>query len=278
MSQIIINFTPTGMVPTKDMTPHVPVSPKEIVADVLRCAELGASMVHLHARNERGEPTYEKAVYREIIQGIREVNRELILCVSTSGRTFPEFEKRSEVLELHGPCKPDMASLTLGSMNFSRTASLNSPEIIEALLHKMNQHGIKPELEVFDTGMINHARYLIHKKLLGPPYYFNLLLGNVATAQADLITIGHMLSQLPEPSIWGLAGIGNAQRFVTSLALVCGGAVRVGLEDNIYLDEARTALATNAMLVQRTADTAAALGMSVATPAEVRRMLELPPA
>src|SRR3989338_8894372 len=185
MDKLIINFTSTGMIPTKDMTRHVPVSPQEIAKDVLNAAELGVSIAHLHAREDNGEPTYKKEIYEEIIGRIRKKNKDLIICVTTSGRNFPDFEKRAEVLDLEGIYKPDMASLTLSSLNFNKTASINSPDTIKGLAKKMLEKNIKPELEVFDIGMINYAKYLISKDLLSPQYYFNLLLGNIACAQAD---------------------------------------------------------------------------------------------
>ena len=275
MDKLIINFTPTGMIPTKQMTPHVPVTPEEIAKEVLECAELGASMVHLHARDENGVPTYKKEVYRKIIKKIREKNKDIIICVSTSGRNVPDFEKRSEVLDLEEPYKPDMGSLTLSSLNFNKTASVNSPDTIKSLAKKMLDNGIKPELEVFDIGMINYANYLIKKELLKPPYYFNLLLGNIACAQADLLNLGIMLKELPKGSIWAVAGIGNNQLPMNSLSVVWNGNVRVGLEDNIWFDSKRTKLATNYELVKRIVDIAKALGREIATPTEVRKALGL---
>jgi len=275
MEKLIINFTPTGMIPTKEMTPHVPVEPSEIVAQVLEAAELGAAIVHLHARDRSGEPTYKKSVYAEIIRGIRERNRDLIVCVSTSGRSANEFEKRSEVLDLEGELKPDMASLTLSSLNFNSQASVNDPEMIKALAAKMRENKIKPELEAFDIGMINYAKYLIKKGLLEPPYYFNLLLGNIACAQANLMNVGLMLSELPENSVWALAGIGDHQLAMNSLAIVQGGGVRVGLEDNIWYDQARTKLASNSDLINRLVKIAQGLGREIATPAETRQLLKI---
>jgi len=141
----ILNFTPTGMIPTKTMTPLVPITPAEVVAQVLDVVELGVNMVHLHARDpESGMPTFKKEIYAEIISGIREVNEDLIICVSTSGRNFFEFEKRSEVLDLKGRLKPDFGSLTLSSLNFNKQASVNSPEMIKALAGKMLENGIRP--------------------------------------------------------------------------------------------------------------------------------------
>lgn len=130
-NKFVVNFTPTGMIPTKALTPFVPISVDDVVDDVLAAAKLGASMVHLHARDEiTGEPTYKKEIYGKIIKGIREKDNNLVIGVSTSGRKFNSFEKRSECLELEGDLKPDLASLTLSSVNFNSQASINSPDMI----------------------------------------------------------------------------------------------------------------------------------------------------
>jgi len=272
----IINFTPTGMIPTRDMTPYVPTTPAEIVTEVLLAARnWNVSMVHLHARDAQGAPTYRKEVYAEIIAGIRAENDELIICVSTSGRNWPEIEKRSECLELDGDLKPDMASLTLSSLNFNNQASVNEPTTIKALAEKMLQRGIKPELEAFDAGMINYAKYLARKGFITPPFYFNLILGNIACAQADAMSLGMMIDRLPDGSIWSAGGVGDAQLKVNTLGLVSGGGVRVGLEDNIWQTPARKVLATNRMLLSRINELAELLQISPATPTEVRNALGL---
>ena len=142
---LIINFAPIGLIPTKDMTSRVPVAPDEIVEQVLEVAAMGPSMVHLHAREtETGLPTYKQELYAEIIGGIREKNKDLVIGVSTSGRDFFEFEKRSEALDLEGELKPDFGSLTLSSLNFNKQASVNSPEMIQRLARKMMEKGIRP--------------------------------------------------------------------------------------------------------------------------------------
>ncbi len=182
---LIVNFTPTGMIPTKEMTPHVPISVEEIVEDVRRAVDIGITMVHLHARDTAtGKSTYKAEVFGEIIAGIRSFSKDLVVCVSLSGRNIPEFEKRAEPLQLEGDMKPDMGSLTLSSLNFNRVASVNSPEMIEKLANEMKSRGILAELEAFDAGMINYGKYLEKKGILEPPHYFNLLLGNIACAQA----------------------------------------------------------------------------------------------
>ena len=273
--KLIINLVPTGMVPTKKMTPHVPLQPKEVVSDVLKCSGVGVSMVHLHARDTDGVPTYKKEIYAEIIEGIRAVNPDLVIVASTSGRTFNDFEKRADVLNLEGTWKPDMASLTLGSVNFSRELSLNSPETIIKLLGRMDQRGIKPELEIFDLGMVNYAHYLIAKGLIRPPYYFNILLGNIAGAQAKLLHLGLIADELPRESYWSVAGIGNCNRRVNAAGIIFGNGVRIGIEDTIWFDDARTILATNSSLVERVANLASILEREIASPADVRQMLQL---
>jgi uncharacterized protein (DUF849 family) len=274
----IINFTPTGMIPTKEMTPHVPVTVNEVVEQVLEAAEIGITSVHLHARDpETGAPTYKADLYGEMTEGIRRHRPDLVLCVSTSGRTFNEFEKRSEALTLTGKAKPDMASLTLSSLNFNKQASVSSPDMIMSLAQKMKDNGIVPELEVFDVGMINYARYLERKGLIEPPYYFGLILGNIACAQADLLHCGVMIRDLPPDSVWSIGGVGDCQLMINSLAVSIGGGVRVGLEDNIYYDPKRQKLAKNIDLVKRIHRLAEANERKIMKPEELRKILNLEP-
>ncbi len=271
---LIINIAPTGMIPTKEMTRAVPVTPAEIVEDVLEACELGANMAHVHARDSAtGLPTHEKDVYAAIIRGIRRKNKDLVICVSTSGRDSSEFEKRSAVLELEGDAKPDFASLTLSSLNFNKQASINSPDMIQALAAKMAERGIRPELEVFDLGMINYAKYLVRKRLLTPPYYFNLILGNIACAQASLLNLGLMTMELPDGALWSAGGVGRVQLKANAMAIVEGGGVRVGLEDNIWYDEERTRLASNRDMVKRVVEIAGALGRKPYSCSEARKLL-----
>ena len=140
-----------------------------------------------------GQPVYRAEVYGRIIAGIRSFSRDLIVCVSLSGRNFTQFEQRAEPLQLSGDLKPDMGSLTLSSLNFNNVASVNAPDMVQKLASEMKSRGIVPELEAFDAGMINYAKYLQKKGLLKPPHYFNLLLGNIACAQADLLHAGIMM-------------------------------------------------------------------------------------
>ena len=273
---LIVNFTPTGMIPTKRMTPHVPVTIEEIVEDVYKAVDIGITMVHLHAREPNtGEFSYKAQIYGKIIEGIRSFSNDLIICVSLSGRKINEFEKRAEVLQLQGDLKPDMGSLTLSSLNFNHVASVNSPEMIQKLANEMKSRGILAELEAFDAGMINYAKYLERKEILKSPHYFNLLLGNIACAQADLLHVGIMIRDLPENSYWSLAGIGDFQLKMNSIAIASDGGVRVGLEDNIWFDKARTKLATNSNLLYRIHRMAEASERKIMSPAKLRKLLNL---
>jgi 3-keto-5-aminohexanoate cleavage enzyme len=276
MKKLIINFTPTGMIPTKEMTAHVPVSASEIIADVHSAWEAGITMLHLHARDPiTGRPSHEMKLYAELIAGIRAYAPELIICVSLSGRATPEFEVRAQALELEGPVKPDMGTLTLSSLNFNKRSSINEPEIIQKLARKMLEKGIRPELEAFDAGMINYAKYLYKKGLITPPFYFNLILGNIACAQPDLLHLGVMINDLPADSVWSVGAIGDFQLGMNSVAIAIGGGVRVGLEDNIWFDHERTKLARNIDLIKRIHILREANGRALMSSSELREILHL---
>jgi uncharacterized protein (DUF849 family) len=274
--KFILNYAPTGMIPTKKMTPHVPIAPEEVIEQVLEAVSIGANMIHLHARDAiSGDPTYKKEVYERIIEGIRKHDKQIILGVSTSGRTYSEFEKRSECLELGGSLKPDFGSLTLSSVNFNNQASVSTPQMIQDLARKMIEKGIKPELEVFDLGMINYAKYLIHMKLLQPPYYVNFILGNIACAQSDMLHLGLLIKELPENTYWSAGGVGDYQFQTTVMALIAGGGVRVGLEDNIFYDRNRKKLATNVELLKRIIEVADMLDCEPYKVLELRKILNV---
>ncbi|GAA5179693.1 3-keto-5-aminohexanoate cleavage protein [Niveibacterium umoris] len=272
---LIINLAPTGMIPTRELTPHAPLHCDEILADVSQCVAAGASMLHIHARDEGGAPTSDAHVFAEIITRIRELHPSVVVTATTSGRKVTSFEKRAEVLWLKGAAKPDMASLTLGSLNFVSGASVNDPTMINRLAQEMKAQGIKPELEVFDLGMVHYAHVLIDKGLIEPPYYFNILLGNIGTAQASLSHLTALVTSLPPDSVWSLAGLGRFQAHANAMGVVHGHGVRTGLEDNLHLDAGRTRLATNLDLVQRVVRQAEAMERPIATPLEVRRRLGL---
>ena len=265
------------MVPKKEDNPHLPITPAEIAEECYRAYNAGVSIVHLHPRDAQGVPTYRIEIFRDILSRVREKCPDLIVCVTTSGRSFKTFEQRSQALELEGPLKPELASLTLGSLNFPKNASVNEPEMISALAQKMKGRGIVPELEAFDLGMIDYAKSLVDRGVLGKPLYFNLFLGSLGTLNATPLNLSMMVNNLPANAVWSAAGIGRYQLYVNSMAITMGGHVRVGLEDNLYLDTQKKNLATNLQLVERLVNLARAMGREVASPAEARRLIGLFP-
>jgi len=276
-SPLIVNVALTGMVPTKADNPAVPITPAEIVEDAERCVQAGASIVHVHARDEDGAPTWRAEVYAEIVGGIRERCPAVMGCVSTSGRMWSELERRAEVLDLEGELRPDLASLTLGSLNFPKQASVNEPVTIVALAERMRERGIVPELEIFDLGMTDYARFLVERGVLRPPFVFNVLLGSLGTLAATPLNLAVVTGALPEGSVWASAGIGRFQLPMNALAIAAGGHVRVGLEDNLWLDVEKTRPATNLALVERLVSIARAAERPIATPTEARELIGLPP-
>lgn len=274
--KVIINAAVTGMVPMKKDNPHIPISNEEIVADAKRCWEAGASIIHVHARDEDGTPTHRGEVYRDLFLRIREACPGLMISGSTSGRRVNDLEKRAEVLEPAPGLHPDFASLTLGSLNFRTGASVNAPETIQGLARAMRERNIVPELEMFDFGMLDYTHYLIKEGILAGPYYGNILLGSLGTLGATPYNLAAMVRNLPVGMTWSATGIGRFQFQVNALALSMGGHVRVGLEDNLWYDDARTLPASNPGLIERIVRLSRAMGREIASPAEARAKIGMP--
>ena len=241
----IINFTPTGTQTTRDNS-LAPLIPNEIIDSVHEANELGISIVHLHARDEVTlDNTYKKEVYQRIIEGIKIYCPELLICVSLTGRNFPELEKRAEVLQLY----PDMGSLTMSSLNFPSGTSVNQPETILGLIEQMDKYGVQPEIECFDSGMLNYTNYLISKNVLKAPHHINVILGNMYNGQCDFGTLSTIKNNLPTNSFTCLGGIGSQQLKATTYGLLDFDGIRIGLEDNLYYkDREKT---TNIELLKR---------------------------
>lgn len=271
--KLIINAAITGNVHTKDDTEHLPVTTAEIVDCARGVQDAGASIVHLHARNPDQTSSFADGAYCELVDRVRQACGDIIICVSLSGRHVSDVEKRAAALK----SRPELASLTLGSLNFPQQASVNSPDTIRELASRIYASGAMPELEVFESGFINYANHLIKKGVLCPPHYFNLILGSLCSAPLDLLGLGHMVHLLPPQSIWSVGGIGGCQLDANVMAIAGGGHIRVGLEDNIYFDRQRTVLADNLQLIRRIAHVAREMGREPASPAEARQLLGLRP-
>jgi 3-keto-5-aminohexanoate cleavage enzyme len=268
-----IVFAPTGTLPTKSQTAFVPITPKEIGEQVERCAEIGITSVHVHARDPEGNPDWKIDTYKEIVSEIKTRNQDVLINVSTSGRNWTEIEKRADCLALEGDLKPELASLTLSSLNFLSGPSINAPETVYKLAEIMKTRGITPELEIFDLGMVNMISVLSKKGLLDFPLVANLFFGNIAGVQATPSEIGIMVDRLPDKTIWSGAGIGRFRDQVHAISLASGGGVRVGLEDGIYLNDDKKVLATNEQLVERVHRMASFLGREYMKPAEFRSLI-----
>jgi 3-oxoadipate:acetyl-CoA acetyltransferase len=272
---LIINAALTGMVPRRDRVPHVPVTAEQIIEDAHACFEAGATIVHLHARAADESPEWRREAYEEFIPEIRRMCPGVVVCATTSGRTFGKLEQRGDVLLLEGEAKPDMASLTLGSLNFRDVASVNAPEMIIALAERMAENGIRPELEIFDSGMAYLANSLHAEGLLPDPMYANILLGSPNTAPARMGDLAHLVDALPRDAVWAAAGIGAFQLPVNAMSVFAGGHVRTGLEDNPHLDYAMRTPATNAQLVSRIAELAETAGRTLSSVEQTRAALGL---
>ncbi len=270
---MVVNAALTGAVPTKDDNPLVPLTPDEIAADALACAAAGASIVHLHVRDEAGVPTHRRDLYERAIAPIRERAPELIVCVTTSSRVDPDPGARMVGLELEEGLRPEMASLTLGSFNFPGSVSNNPPATIVALLERMAEQGVRPEFEVFEPGMVNTLHVLAERGLVPEPPVVNVLLGSMGTSPAFVADLARIVERLPADAEWAAAGIGVFQRPMTIAAAIMDGNVRTGLEDNPR--GAGTGRWGNVDAVRLASEAAALAGREVSTPSEARRRFGL---
>ena len=269
MEKLIITVAPTGSVPKKKHTPHVPITPEEIVETGIRCEAAGASVFHVHVRDLTDEsPSTDYGLFESVYNGLKSETR-LIIQISTGGRAGMTYEDRSARLLL----KPEMASLTTGSVNFPNQVYANSPELIRSLARDMQSNGIKPEMEIFDVSMINNALALVAEGLVAPPLHFDFVMGLNGAIPATIENLVHLVRSIPNDATWTVAGIGAAQLPMNTHAILMGGHCRVGLEDCIYYR--RGELATNEQLVARIAALARELGREIAGPDEAREILKL---
>ena len=269
---LIINCCLTGGVHSKSDNPYLPVTPEEIIRDAIEVWNLGASIVHVHARDSEGNPTFDPEVYKRIVYGIRE-NTDLIVNVSTSARSGNSKEQRAAGLLLDRDYRPDMASLTVGSHNFLNQANVNPPEAITYLAKTMIEQGVKPELEVFEIGMLDYACHLVKKRMIKMPLYVNTLFNSPGTLLATRGNIQAVGNSLPLHTIWSMAGIGREQINIMRWAIENGNHVRIGLEDNLWMDDSKTIHASNPKLVSATAEWANKNGRPLATPREARSII-----
>ncbi len=272
MDKLIITIAPTGSVPRRSHSPYLPVTSDEIADAAYLCEQEGASIIHVHCRDKNENPTSNYEVFKETVDKIRK-RTDLIIMVSTSGVAGTTDEDRAEPLRV----KPELASLTTGSLNFAgRNPSLvysNSWETVTYLAKRMLELDIKPELEAFDVGFIAQGEKLLNQGLVKKPCLFQLVMGvdgGIPGTQENLL---HMVRQIPSETIFTVAGVGRSQLPMTTMSILLGGHVRVGLEDNLYYRKGE--LTSNERFVARCRRTAEELGRELASPDDVREILNL---
>lgn len=269
MEKLIITVAPTGNVPTREMTPHVPLTPEAIANNALECYRAGASVCHIHARDDEGKPTHLRNYFEAIFKAMDATGCPIIRQISTGARAGKTLEDRVQPLELN----PASASLSTGSSNFPNSANVNDPPLVRFLAKTMLERNIKPEIEVFDTAMIQNALDFRKEGLLKDPLQFNLVMGVKGSQPATAKQLFHLVESLPPDCVWSVSVVGAAHVPLSTIALALGGHVRVGLEDNVYYSKG--VLATNLSLVKRIVDIAKAFGREIATPEDAKRILGL---
>lgn len=269
MEPLIITAALTGAEVTRKQTPYLPLTPEEIADAAYACWQAGASILHLHARDEQGRATQDRGVYQQIIELIKE-RCDIIVQVSTGGAVGMTAEERLQPVTL----SPEMATLSLGTVNFGDGVFLNTPQDIEAFAKAMIQHGVRPELEIFEVGMITTALRLAKQGLLPHHLHFDFVMGIPGAIDASAENLLLMKNQLPKGATWSVAAVGRHQLPMNTMAIVLGGHVRTGFEDNIYYRKGELAT-SNAQLVERIARLANELGRDVSTVDKTRKLLEL---
>lgn len=271
-NKIILTIAPTGNVPTRAMTPYVPLTPQEIAAQVYECWKEGAAVAHMHTRDKNGLPTSDVEVNRQVLAELDKYSDcDIIRQLSTGGRAGKNPAERGQMLCLG----PEMASLATGSSNFPTKGNFNDPETISYLAGQMRQYKIKPEIEVFDTAMLWSALKLLEKGEIFAPLHINLVMGMNGSQPASEKALLYLYDHLPKECTWGVTIVGKEHVKLSVIAMALGGHVRVGIEDNIY--HVKGVLATNLGLLRRMKQIALAIGREIATPAEARQMLSLVP-
>ncbi|MCW5592749.1 MAG: 3-keto-5-aminohexanoate cleavage protein [Burkholderiales bacterium] len=271
----VIAVAITGSVPRKKDNPAVPVTVAEQIESTHEAFEAGATLVHIHVRNDDESSGSDPAKFAAVQEGVRRHCPGMIVQFSTGGRGR-EPAARGTMLS-H---RPDMASLATGSVNFATMIYENPPQLIDALAQSMLDFDIKPECELFDLAMLYNAADLVKRGLLKPPPHVQFVMGIKGAMPARRSVLEFLLSELPQVlpgATWTAAGIARTQFEVAQWALELGGHCRTGLEDNIRFDETRLA-ASNAELVKKIADVCGKYGRRPATPAEARQLLGLRPA
>ena len=266
----MITVAPVGAEATREQNPNLPLSPEEIASAAVEACAAGASVVHLHVRDDAGRPTQDLSLFGRAI-GLIRARCSAVVQVSTGGAVGTPAARRLQPVTLG----PEMATLTCGTVNFGDEVFANPLPLIRQFARKMRQCGVRPEIEVFDSGAVATAGRLVDEGLLDAPLHFNLVMGVPGGVPPTARHLMCLVDSLPSGSTWTVTGVGRHQLPLSTLAIVLGGHVRVGFEDNLYYSRGQLA-ESNAQLVARIARLAGELGRPVATPEQARELLRLP--
>ncbi len=271
-NKVILTVAPTGAWPSKQDTPNIPLQPREIAEEVYACWKAGASMAHIHVRDDDDKSSMSFDKFKETVEFIRATDCDIVINLTTSGQLgLADEERMKHIIAL----KPEMASYDCGSMNWLHTTVFeNSPRFLEKLGLVMQENNIKPEIEVFDAGMVYNALYYLKKGILRAPLHFQFVLGAAGGMDATVENLVFLKSLIPAGSTWGALGIGKGHLPVMFTALAMGGHVRIGMEDNIYYSKGVLAQ-SNMEFVERTRRIVTELNKEIATPDEARTILGL---
>jgi 3-keto-5-aminohexanoate cleavage enzyme len=269
--KVILTVATTGAWPQKKDNSGIPLQPAEIAEEIYNCWKAGASVAHIHVRDDNNQSSMSFEKFEQTVKLVREKCDIVINLTTSGGLGIPDEIRMKPFIEL----KPEMASYDCGSMNWLHTAVFeNSPKFLEKLGQAMQENNVKPEIEVFDTGMVYNALYYLKKGILKAPLHFQLCLGAAGGMEATVENLVYIRNLLPPDSTWTAFGIGKGHLPILYTALALGGNIRVGMEDNIFYSKGRLAK-SNVEFVERAKRIITEIGKEVATPDETRKILNL---
>lgn len=268
-NKMVITCALTGAETTKQQQPALPVTPEELAAAAAEAREAGASIIHLHARNDDGSPTADLKVFKKAIDLIR-AKSDVVIEITTGGAVGMTPDERIAPVAL----KPDMASLDCGTVNFGDEYIVNTLPIMRQFASEMNKHGVRPTLECFDVSHVQSSHILIKEGLIKPPYHYGFVMQVPAALSFSVKTLSYMMDQMPAESYFTVMGIGRMHIPGIYGAIASGGFIRVGFEDNIYYSKGRLAK-SNAEFVERAIRVSREAGLEIATPSDVRKLFDL---